>query len=104
MRVVQLSDYPSDHLARAREQRDAAGRRAQARHDAELAAHNRRVARARATRDRARAQRRWLAWLRAALAVRGAARSAPRPPKAASPSTDEEQILAAGVAGEQLVA
>jgi hypothetical protein len=86
-----------------------------------LARHQLLVRRAANARDRARDQRRWLTWLRAMLAVRKLRRLTPvRPvpvprvrrvppvprvhPAADTVPSDDEQKLAAGVAGEQQAA
>jgi len=66
--------------------------------------HPERAARARDTRDQARAQRRWAAWLRGVFAVWRADGQIPAARLPASQPTDEEQRLAAGAAGERLVA
>ncbi len=76
----------------------------QADHDEALARHELLVRRASSARDQARAQRRWLAWLRAALAVRKMRRLAPAPSAAGGVRRDTEEILRAGIAGEQQVA
>jgi hypothetical protein len=100
VRVVQLSDHPGDMLRqerRRRAEREAGYRAAAARH------HDR-LGRARRERDQARAQRRWLAWLRGALAVRRERRRAPPEPGPASARSDREGILTAGALGEQIAA
>ncbi len=74
-----------------------------------FARHQLLVRRASSARDRARDQRRWLTWLRAVLAVRKLRRLTPEPPvpwalrvrPAGTVPSDDEQKLAAGVAGEQ---
>jgi hypothetical protein len=90
MRVVSLSDHPGEQLRRSRQQ----GRKDQRRVQAELV-------RLESVRDQARAGRRWLAWFRAARAVRRAKRQAVA---SARPLSDNEARLAAGVRGEQVVA
>jgi hypothetical protein len=100
MRTIQLSDHPGEQLQAAHLLRRTADERylqAQAQHRA-------RVAAARSVRDDARAERRWLAWLRGVFAVWAARRRAPRQPRSSHVSTDQEEILTAGMAGEQLVA
>jgi hypothetical protein len=94
MRVVRLSDHPGDELKRSRQ-------RAATRLTAEQRRHQAEVTRLTATRDEARSSRRWLAWLRAVLALRRARRTGPATP--VQPQSDREAALAAGVAGEQLV-
>jgi hypothetical protein len=96
MRVVPLSDHPGDMLRAAQQRREAdAGRRLQQRRQE--------LKRARRDRDQARAGRRWLSWWRGVLAVRRAKRQVQAAPQAARPDSDEEAILAAGIAGEQQV-
>lgn len=107
MRVVSLSDYPGDLLKNAQ-------RRELKQHEATVSRHRAEVSRLERERDRARAARRWFAWLRAALAVRSARRTAQFAAGVAgaaaaasrsggSPS-DEQRRLTAGIQGEQLVA
>ena len=129
MRTIELSNHPADALRLARQRRvdgglrgrtgsGRPGRAGSGLHDraefAEaLARHQLLVRRASNARDRARDQRRWLTWLRGALAVRKLRRLAPvppvawalpvRPPTVTAPP-DDEQKLAAGVAGEQQAA
>ena len=103
MRIVELSDHPGDLLEQARQRRAEAAGRAAAQLARQQAKHQARVQRARRARDEARARRRWLDWLRAVLAVRRERRQAPQP--AVLPGvSDQEEILAAGVRGEDLVA
>lgn len=86
MRVVPLSDHPGAML------KDAQRRRAAADRDRQLAL------------EQARAQHRWGGWLRGILARWRAGRPARASRVAASQPTDEEARLAAGAAGERLVA
>jgi nuclease-like protein len=78
MRVVPLSDHPGAMLQEARQRR--------------------------AARDAARPRRRWGAWLRGLFAPFRARRPLPAARPRASQPTDEEARLAAGAAGESLVA
>lgn len=111
MRTVELSNHPADALRIARQRRADCGQPTDAEYDEALARHKLLLRRAANARDRARARRQWIAWLRSALAVRKLRRLAPAPPSertagpgsGASPS-DAEEKLAAGVAGEQQVA
>jgi len=80
MRSITLSDHAGDMLVRARSGQDAAQVRAQEKYQQDLAGHQRALAAAREDRDRARAQRRPLSWLRRALALRRLRRFRPRPP------------------------
>jgi hypothetical protein len=78
MRVVPLSDHPGAMLQEARQRR--------------------------AARDAARSRRRWAAWLRGIFAAWRARRPLAVTRPQASQPTDEEARLAAGAAGESLVA
>jgi hypothetical protein len=104
VRVVLLSDHPGDLLKRARLRGDKQQQRAMKEYESALSRHKAEVSTAGAARDRARAERRLLAWLRGALAVRRLKRRAPAPPAPTGAPTDEESKLAAGVQGEQFVA
>jgi hypothetical protein len=104
MRIIRLSDHPGEMLQAAALQRRTGDQQAVARYEQALAHHRAGVAAARAVRDNARAERRWLAWLRGAFAVWSRQHRAPRQPVFAHATTDQEDILAAGMAGEQLVA
>jgi hypothetical protein len=104
MRVVLLSDHPGDLLKRARLRGDKQQQRAMKEYESALRRHKADVRKAESERDKARADRRWLAWLRAVFAVRKARRRAPVPPQQAGAPSDEESKLAAGVEGEQFVA
>lgn len=104
MRIVELSNHPGEMLQDAqRQRREAAGRKL-GQDERGLARHCDRVESLRDQRDRARAQRRWWLWLRSALAVRREQRKAPRRPAIAVVPTREEEILKAGMTGEQAVA
>lgn len=104
MRVILLSDHPGDLLKRARHRGDKQQQRAMAEYRSALRRHEADVGKIEAARDKARAARRWLAWLRGVFAVRRVRRRAPTPPPAVSAPTEEESKLAAGVEGEQFVA
>jgi len=104
VRIVELSNHPEAMLRQTRQRRASADRQAQSEYDNALARHRARVQRARKARDKARAQRRWLTWLRCALAVRREQRQVPAPPGPAGGVSDQEEILAAGITGEQLIA
>jgi len=104
MRVVLLSDHPGDLLKQARLRGDKQQQRAMREYESALRRHKTDVRKAEAERDKARAARRWLAWLRGVFAVRRLRRRAPTAPQAAGAPTDEESKLAAGVEGEQFVA
>jgi hypothetical protein len=101
VRVVELSNHPEAMLREVRQHRapGRAGRRPGA--GAAPARHQSRLAEARDRRDQARAARQWLAWVSGVLAVWRAERSAPGRSGAGGRGSDREEILAAGVAGEQ---
>jgi hypothetical protein len=119
VRIIELSNQPADALRLATKHRKHAGRQwriGARRADVtdELARHELFVRRAISARDRARAQRHWLAWVRAALAVSRLRRLAPRQPQGAGvgrgagdiPRLDgEPQVLAdfAGVLADDWV-
>ena len=104
MRTIRLSDHPGKTLQTVHQQRQTAEDQAVARYEHALAQHRARVAAARAVRDDARTARRWLAWLRGAFAVGVLQRRAPTRPAFYHATTDQEEILTAGMTGEQLVA
>lgn len=104
MRTIQLSDYPGEKLQAARQQRRASEEEALIRYEHALAQHRARTAAARAARDEARVQRRWLPWLRGVVSAWAEQSRAPARPVFYRGTTDREQILAAGMTGEQLVA
>jgi hypothetical protein len=104
MRLVELSDHPGMLLRGIQRERDAGDQRALARHTRELAKHRARLTRTQARRDEARARHRWWAWIRASLAVWAQRRKVPAAPVLDSAPTGQEESIAAGRAGEQLVA
>lgn len=101
MRVVELSNHPGAKLREASQRRAAADKRARSQFEDALAQHGASVEAARDSRDQARAQHRWWAWLRCAFAVRRIQRRVPAPPAPATGTSDEQEILTAGIAGEQ---
>jgi Nuclease-related domain len=104
VQVVELSNHPGDMLTDAARRRAAAQARAQSGYEDTLIRHQARVQTLRVKRDRARAQHRWWAWLRLAFGVLAEKRRRPRRPVPDSGSTDAEEKIRAGIAGEQLVA
>jgi Nuclease-related domain len=92
--TIELSDHPGDLLSAATKRREAADKRASKQYDRELADVLKQ-------RDDARSHRKWLTWLRLAYRVRKYKQARPR---AFSVPTDDEEILKAGIAGEQRVA
>jgi hypothetical protein len=103
MRVVELSNHPGEMLQEIYLQRQTASERAQSSYEEAVARHRQRVQDLRDQRGQARAQRRWWAWLRYSFAVWRERSRAPRRPVAAMGSTDQEDILRAGMTGEQMV-
>ncbi len=103
MRIVRLSDHPGAMLARQRQRRAAADQDVQLAYQEALARYGDRLAEARRVRDQARAEHRWGAWLRHAVTAWRLRRGVPPAPSPASGPSDEEEILAAGIEGEQLV-
>jgi hypothetical protein len=104
MQVAALSDHPSAMLRAAQRRRATADQDLRHAHTEAHAAQRAQAARARQARDRARAQHRWGAWLRGVFAAWRAGRRNPASRAVASQPTDEEARLAAGAAGERLVA
>jgi Nuclease-related domain len=104
LRIVQLSDHPGDMLRQSQRRRASTASREQALHEREQEQHRKRVDRARQVRAEAFGQRRWLDWLRAVLAVGREQRQAPAAPALARAASNQEEIQAAGVRGEQLAA
>ena len=104
MRVVELSNHPRVMLQQERERRAVDTERDRARYEAALDQHDQRVAQMRRARDQARAEYRWLAWLRGALAVAREKRRAPSPPRSLTLPSEQEEIITAGIQGEKLVA
>jgi Nuclease-related domain len=103
--VVELSNHPGDMLDDAARRRRAAEQRVLSVYEDELVRYRARVQVVRVRRDRARAERRWWTWLRLSLGVWREKRRIPRPPvPVAGHSTDLEEKIMAGIAGEQLVA
>jgi hypothetical protein len=88
--TIELSDHPGDLLNAATRRREAASTKGRS----QLAALIKQ-------RDAARKSRKWLTWLR--LTLKTAGRKGTQA-AGASPPTDDEEILKAGIAGEQRVA
>lgn len=105
MRVVELSNHPGDMLGDAARRRRAAERRVLSVYQDELVRYRARVQAIKVKSNRARAGRRWWAWFRLSATAWREKRRIPRPPvPAAGHSTDAEEKIMAGIAGEQLVA
>ena len=90
MLTIELSDHPGDLLSAATQRRVSAA----AKENGQLASITKQ-------RDEARARHRWLTWLR--LAIK-ASRYRRTQLSVASRPTEDEEILKAGIAGEQRVA
>lgn len=90
-------------LQEAAARRVAAEEQARSRFEDELTQHRKRLENVRGSRDSARRQHRWWAWLRYAVALHREQRLTPRPP-ASEGATDQEEILTAGMTGEEMVA
>ena len=104
MRIVELSNHPGEMLQNIHLQRRTDSERTQSQYEAELAQHRKDVDDLRDLRDQARAQRRWWWWLRCSLSIWGQRARVPRPPVLATGPTHTEEILTAGMEGEQAVA
>jgi nuclease-like protein len=107
MRVIQLSDHPGDMLGDAARRRQAAERRVLSVYEDELVRYRARVQATKVSRDRARAGRHWWAWLTLSMTAWREKRRIPRLPVPSAghdTSTDNEEKIRAGIAGEQLVA
>jgi hypothetical protein len=94
MRAVELSDHPGDLLTAAIRRREVAGTGARSENERQLTE-------LREQRDTARHGRKWWTYLRLAVAISRHKRS--RPLQTSVP-TDAEEILRAGIAGENKVA
>ena len=103
MRVVELSNHPGALLREIRLRPDGDDGGA-VRYEAALAQHRQHIREAEQARDAARAAHRWWAWLRGVFAVRRVRQHPPEPPRASGPTADQQEILMAGIEGEQLVA
>jgi Nuclease-related domain len=103
MRIVTLSNHPGAQLRQERQRRATADDRKHAEFEDARAQHHARVQLARQSRDEARAQHRWLTWLRSVFAVRREQRLAPTPPLPAGTAGAREAALKAGMTGEQQV-
>ena len=104
MRLIELSDHPAKMLRDIHKQRLMDEQRAEAQYASAQARHQSELDQARAERDDAFARRRWWTWLRAIFTGWGRRRRTPRSPVAVSGTTDREESIAAGIAGEQQVA
>ncbi|HET9975304.1 MAG TPA: nuclease-related domain-containing protein, partial [Streptosporangiaceae bacterium] len=98
-----------DMLSDAARRRPGAERRALSVYEDELVRFRARVQAAKVRKDRARAGRRWWAWLRLSMTAWRVKRGIPRPPVPAAGHasygrSDLEEKIMAGIAGENLVA
>lgn len=103
MRIIPLSDHPGAMLQAVQEKQRKAEEQVRSYYEKRLAEHRARVEEARRRRDEARAQRRWWSWIRGVSAVWNEQRLAPRPPVIYHRTSDQEEVLAAGMAGERTV-
>jgi hypothetical protein len=103
MQAIYLSNHPGEKLQAIRRQRQAAEEQEMTRHREAVAQHEARVVAIRRERAEARRQRRWWAWFRLSFSVLFTGRDAPRRPSPPLRPSDQEEILAAGVAGELYV-
>jgi hypothetical protein len=95
MVTVELSDHPGDLLTAVRKRREEADSSTRSKRQRELD-------RVRQRRDDARDQRKWLTWLKLTFKLRRQKRD--NNPRLQSVPSDAEEILKAGVAGEQRIA
>jgi hypothetical protein len=103
MRIIYLSNHPGEKLQAIRQRREAAEERDMARYRDAVAEHEARVADVRRARAVARARRHWWTWLRLGFSVLSIKSDVPRRPVPSMHRSDQEEILAAGVAGELYV-
>lgn len=97
MRTIELSNHPGAQLQEIQQKRVTALEQARSAYEQALAQHGRHLAELRGQRDTARAQHRWWAWLRGAVAVGRAQRAVPRQPGTVwHSSVVEPQHLAEG--------
>jgi hypothetical protein len=104
MRVVELSNHPRTLLSQTRRLRASADERARSQHAEAMARYQARVRQVTDLRDQARARHSWLQWLRYMLAARRASRHVPGRPQPASRLAEAEEIITAGMTGEQAIA
>jgi len=103
MRIIYLSNHPGEKLQAIRQKRRAAEEQKMARYREAVAQHQALVAEIRRERAEARARHRWWTWLRLGLSVLFTGVDAPHRPGPSTERSDQEEILAAGVAGELYV-
>jgi hypothetical protein len=104
MRSIELSNHPGAQLREIQQERVTAEEQARSDHAHALAQHGRDLAELRQRRDTARAQHRWWAWLRWAVAAGRARRAVPRSPMVIWEPSAREESIRAGIEGEQQVA
>ncbi len=102
MQIVELSNHPRTMLQATHRRRLDAEERAKSQFEDTLARHQARVGELRNAREHARGRRQFRTWLRLAFALNRAKRQAPRLARVTTRSTDREEILAAGISGEQI--
>ena len=104
MRVVELSNHPGAMLREIRLPPDADDGREAAGSEAAPAQHPETARLAEQARNRAAARPGWWGWLRGVFAPRRAPRRARERANTTVSSTDQQEILMAGIEGERLVA
>lgn len=102
MHVVELSNHPEERRRRLQRKTQEEREATQARFAEALVEYNTHLDALRSERSKALADRRLLTWLAVGFTMRRARRAAPQEPTFATPVTDEEEILSAGVEGEQM--
>jgi hypothetical protein len=102
MRTTYLSNHPGEKLQAIRRQRQAAEEQEMTYYREAVAQHQARVVAIRRERAEAKMQRRWWAWFRLSFSL-FMSRDAPQRPSPPMPPSDQEEIFAAGVAGELYV-
>jgi hypothetical protein len=98
-----LSNHPLALLRAAEQECEAQAAADRAAYEEALTEHAVRVEQLIAARDAARAERRWLAWLRRGFAVRSARRRAPRAPVAPTVDPNLRASIESGMNGEEAV-
>jgi hypothetical protein len=104
MRTIELSNHPGAQLREIQQGRLKAQAQARSDYEQALAQRGRDLAELRQRRDTARAQHRWWAWLRWAVAASRAQRAVPAPQMVTWQPSAREESIKAGIEGEQQVA
>jgi hypothetical protein len=104
MRLIELSNHPDLMLQREHQEQKASEEQARRRYEDALTSQRQYVQEAREGRDRARADRRWLDWLRYAFAAWRRQQKRPLPPISSASVSGRAHALAAGITGEKAAA